>query len=102
MPRWAWLVAASLFALSACGDESGIGSDDGGDGGLAADGGPDGALDAALGDSMVGASLGRFTLTYYYITAVVDFTGTPDTVVYAPGCRMLALVPSAFFSSLRI
>ncbi len=106
MPRWAWLGLASLVALSACDDGSaGMAWDDGGgDGALAADGGADGGLADAtlLGDGMVGAALGKFTLTYYYITAVADFSGTPDTVVYAPGCRMLALVPAAFWNSLKI
>ena len=98
MSRRPWLVLA--LTLAACdGGAGGLGGDAGPDG---APGGGDGALDAALADSMVGAALGRFTLTYYWVTAVSDFTGTPDTVVYAPGCQMLALVPAAFFSSLKI
>jgi len=49
-----------------------------------------------------GAELGTFQLTYYWVTCEEEFSGTPDTSIYDSSCNELAVVPSAFFDSLRL
>jgi 3D (Asp-Asp-Asp) domain-containing protein len=43
-----------------------------------------------------GPVLGSFKLTYYYVAAEADYTGTKDTALYEPGCSVLAVVPSEY------
>jgi len=89
--RGAIAIAAVIFV--ACGDGSAAHPD-------AAPAAVDAthAFDAAL----PGASLGSFQLTYYWVTAEDDFTGTPDTNLYDTGCSVLDTVPAAFASSLDV
>jgi len=47
-----------------------------------------------------GAERGSFQLTYYWVTAEEDFTGTADTSIYDPSGALLDTVPAAFVSSL--
>lgn len=54
------------------------------------------------GRGAVGASLGTFQLTYYWVTAEDDFTGAKDATLYDDACTALAVVPQAFADSLAI
>jgi 3D (Asp-Asp-Asp) domain-containing protein len=65
-----------------------------GSGGLASTGGTSG--------SGAAVSLGTFELTYYWVTAEADFSGTANTDLFDDSCTVLATVTSAFADSLDI
>jgi 3D (Asp-Asp-Asp) domain-containing protein len=64
----------------------------------------DGNQPNADGGGVVGSLLGRFRLTYYYVTDEADYLdGSPDdTALYDVQCNELSRVPEAFESSLAI
>ena len=49
-----------------------------------------------------GAARGIFELTYYWVTAESDFTGTATEPIYDDRCTVLATVPPEFARSLRL
>jgi 3D (Asp-Asp-Asp) domain-containing protein len=82
--------AVLVLIVAACGGSSGD----------APDAGPGGD---ATPRPDPGASLGAFTLTYYWITAEDEFPGAADTAIYDDAaCTVLATVPSDFADSLDI
>jgi 3D (Asp-Asp-Asp) domain-containing protein len=54
------------------------------------------------GATAPGALLGTFQLTYYWVTAEADFTGTNDTNLYDSACNVLATVTSAFAATIKL
>jgi 3D (Asp-Asp-Asp) domain-containing protein len=64
-------------------------------------GGVGGSNDAGT-RAPLGANLGSFQLTYYWVTAEDDFSGAKDTNLYDDSCTVLAVVPSAFAHSIGI
>lgn len=66
-------------------------------------GGANGAGGSAdAGRSPSGALLGTFQLTYYWVTAEDDFTGTKDTTLYDDACGTIAMVRTAFADALAV
>lgn len=87
--RRAALVAATVLAACGGGEES----DE-----------PDASVDAAVDAARPepGATRGTFDLTYYWITAEADYTGTPTEQLLTPTCEPLATVVPDFARSLRL
>jgi 3D (Asp-Asp-Asp) domain-containing protein len=99
MRRRAALVLA--LTLSGCAGDILGGDDDGADGGADVDGGgPDAGSGPDAGDP--GASLGVFTLTYYWVAAEEDHPGVADTDVYDPDCAVITTTSADFFDALAL